>query len=94
MSFLIEKYAFRDGCCEVEPCTSNPTSMAKVKGPCYSCNKPQEVGVWPDDLEKFRSGVFAQDCFHYLPPAEREFLISGICGACWDEMFVGFDEDE
>lgn len=87
MSFLIEKYAFRPGCCEITPCTSNPTSQAVVSGPCYSCGTKQEVGVWPDDLLKFKSGTFAQDCFPYLQPAQREFLISGICDKCWNDMF-------
>ena len=34
-----------------------------------------------------------QECFPYLGAAEREFLMSGICGQCWNEMF-GDDEEE
>lgn len=92
MSFLIEKYAFRDGCCTLDVASLAPEFKVAVRGPCYQCGKPQEVIVDDAALRKFRAGGFAQDCFPALPPAEREFLISGICGACWDEMF--YEEDE
>jgi hypothetical protein len=47
------------------------------------------------DLARFRNGAFAKDCFPHLTPAEREFLISGICGECWDAMFPhDAEEDE
>jgi hypothetical protein len=70
--------------------------MAKVTGPCYYCAAPQEVGVWPDDLQKFRDGGFVQNCFPYLKPAEREFLLSGICNECWTKMcpYDGGDEED
>jgi hypothetical protein len=84
MSFLIEKYAFRDGCCTF---TQADDTYTDVTGPCYQCGKPQTVQVKIADLARFRDGDFAQNCFPHLPPAEREFLISGICGECWDKMF-------
>lgn len=95
MSFLIEKYAFRDGICEiVQTVLDRQPRIAKVRGPCYSCGKPQTVSARPEELEKFRAGGYAQDCFPTLPADQREFLISGICGVCWDEMFGGDEEDE
>jgi hypothetical protein len=87
---LMTKYAFRN--CEITPCTTNPTSQAVVRGQCAYCGKPQEVSVWPDDLQKFRDGNYAQNCFPYLTAEQREFLISGICGTCWDNMFPEEEE--
>jgi hypothetical protein len=45
------------------------------------------------DLARYKAGEFAQDCFPYLNAAQREFLISGISGESWDEMFPEEDED-
>lgn len=94
MSFLIEKYAFRQGCCTVQYTHPDDTQLATVRGPCYQCGQPQEVTVPADALLRFRNGEFAQDCFRTLPAAEREFLISGICGTCWDEMFSEPEEED
>jgi hypothetical protein len=89
MSFLIEKYPFRGDCAIT---TAGDTST--VTGPCHFCRTPQKVHVKTTDLEKFRAGSFAQDCFPYLKPAEREFLISGICDPCWNSMFPPDEEEE
>jgi len=91
MSFLVEKYAFRPGCCDV---TQADNTHADISGPCYSCSKRQTVRITLNDLGRFRRGEYAQDCFPYLSAADREFLISGICGTCWDEMFANPEEDE
>lgn len=91
MSFLIEKYAFRDNICSV---VNADATQADVSGPCYACGEKQTVRAKIHDLARFRDGGFAQDCFPYLPAAEREFLISGICGKCWDEMFPAEEEAE
>lgn len=89
MSFLIEKFVFRPGCCDVIPGVDDQTD---VIGPCHYCGVRQAVTVKSAALEKFRSGGFAQNCFPDLPAAQREFLISGICGTCWDEMFPEEEE--
>jgi hypothetical protein len=91
VSFLIEKYAFRPGCCSVKQADD---TYVGIVGPCYECGTSQTVQVKIADLARFRNGGFAQDCFPHLPAAEREFLISGICGACWDKMFPDNEEDE
>lgn len=87
---LIEKYAFR-GDCAVNPNTDGQT--VQVIGPCYSCGISQSVQVDADAFEKFKRGMFAQNCFPSLSAAEREFLISGICSTCWDKMFPSEDDD-
>ena len=34
-------------------------------------------------------GVLVQDAFPSLSPEEREQMISGICGKCFDSLFEG-----
>lgn len=87
MSFLIEKYAFREGCCTRTPVKDTAPTEILVSGPCYSCKETQNVQVLETELERFREGDFAQNCFRKLPSAAREFLISGICDKCWNDMF-------
>jgi hypothetical protein len=91
VSFLIEKYAFRDGCCDVAQADAD---NVVVEGPCYSCQEKQQVTVKQADLSRFQAGEFAQNCFPYLSAPAREFLISGICDECWNDMFPPEDEDE
>jgi DNA-directed RNA polymerase subunit RPC12/RpoP len=85
---LITKYAFRGNCT-----TEVNDDNVKIEGPCYSCSKPIAVTVKVADYKRFEGGEFAQDCFSYLSADQREFLISGICGECWDKMFPKEDED-
>lgn len=60
---------------------------------CKTCGQVIEMEVNEKDLVMYRAGVKkAQDAFPYLTPAEREMLISGICGDCFDAMFT--DEEE
>lgn len=84
---LMTKYAFR-GSCELIEIDNEVT----VSGPCHFCRTPQRVTVKKADLEKFRAGNYAQDCFQGLSPGQREFLISGICDKCWDDMFPEEEE--
>jgi hypothetical protein len=90
---LITKYAFR-GNCTTESEVDDGIDYVTVAGPCYSCQRPVSVRVVASDYVEFESGEFAQDCFPYLSAEQREFLISGICGTCWDEMFANPEEDE
>ena len=85
---LIEKYPFRGGC----KITADG-GMSVIAGPCHFCKQPQEVRAKTTDLEKFRGGGFVQDCFPYLSAPMREFLISGICDTCWNNMFPPEEED-
>lgn len=55
-------------------------------GPCFVCKKPTTVTVIGPELYQYRQGAYMQDAFSN-PPAEREFLISGTCGPCFDDLF-------
>lgn len=37
-------------------------------------------------LEKWKAGMRIQDAFPTFNPDQREFLLTGICSKCWDEM--------
>ncbi len=60
---------------------------------CVQCHQNVTVTVDPEDVERHRKGVLAQEAFAdsrgvpYLSASERELFISGICPKCWDEIF-------
>jgi hypothetical protein len=65
----------------------------KLTRRCFVCGQDVSVFVAPQDAEEFLSGGgFAQDIFPYLSAADRELLISGTCGPCFDKIFPP-DED-
>ena len=60
---------------------------------CPFCGKAHEVEVNEMDYLDWQDGALIQDVMPYLSEQEREYLITGICSACWDKMFSE-DEDE
>ena len=61
---------------------------------CPACGEEQALEVSAEQLEQWRNGAYAQDVFPHFTPDQRETLISGICPACWAEMFGADDEEE
>lgn len=62
-------------------------------GPCIFCKKTQTVSVIGPELFKLRQGAYIQDALESNNDDEREFLMSGICGACFDESVAYVDGD-
>jgi hypothetical protein len=62
---------------------------------CPKCGLVNVVTVEKADYDKFakRQG-HAAELFPYLSASEREILITGICGKCWDELFKEEDGEE
>jgi hypothetical protein len=58
-----------------------------MKITCQQCSEVHVVEVVFKDWSDWRSGKLAQDAFPYLSADERELLISGVCGKCFEEMF-------
>ena len=54
---------------------------------CRKCNDQVEMKVNIDDVTAWENGKLIQDAMPYLTPDEREVLISGTCGPCFDKMF-------
>lgn len=61
----------------------------ELKVQCRMCRKTHSLAVGIEDYLIFDmpNRPHIQDIFPYLTPAERELLISGICGECWEKMF-------
>ena len=58
-----------------------------MKITCNQCSEVHVIEVDFQDWSDWRRGKLAQDAFPYLSADERELLISGICGKCFDKMF-------
>ncbi|WP_339271486.1 hypothetical protein NYE54_08320 [Paenibacillus sp. FSL K6-1330] len=65
----------------------------ELRIPCIVCSMTQVLTVSEDDLQKYKDGAHAQHAFPYLSAGDRELIISGVCGSCFDEMFED-DDDE
>lgn len=46
------------------------------------------------DIERINNGEHIQNVMPYLSVDERELLISGICGKCFDEIIFDDGEDD
>lgn len=57
----------------------------EVSRKCIFCKQEKTVLVEEKDLKKYTGGKI-QECFQYLDANERELLISGICGSCYDKL--------
>lgn len=61
--------------------------MRHIEVMCNVCNESHIVRVKSEDYDRFTIGELIQNASPYLTPNERELLISGTCGKCFDEMF-------
>jgi hypothetical protein len=59
---------------------------------CIHCNKNYDVWADPADLTAWSEGELIQVALDYLSDDERELLLSGTCGTCWDKMYGDDDE--
>ena len=75
--------------------TMNKTgdAMDNVKVECWKCSDAHSIRVKPSDYKEWQEGELIQDVLYYLTEDERELLISGTCGDCWDTLF-GVDEQD
>lgn len=62
--------------------------------PCPQCKASDEIEVKGRDLYRYNQGAFIQDAFPYLSPADRERLMSGYCGPCFDVLFSDEESEE
>ena len=56
---------------------------------CRVCETQHTVFVNITDYADWKLGKYIQDAMYYLSADERELLISGTCGDCFDKMFGG-----
>ena len=61
---------------------------------CVQCKETQSITVENEDLANWHNGELIQDAMPYLSADEREVLISGTCGPCFDKMIGGDEASE
>lgn len=60
----------------------------EISRKCPDCNKFNTVVVNERDYNVWCLGdTNVQDAFPSLSADEREILLTGICGSCWDRLF-------
>lgn len=63
-------------------------------GVCPHCHEGRKIKVAQAGLIRcVKKGVLIQDAFPNLNDDDREFLISGTCPTCFDEMFKEEEDD-
>lgn len=61
--------------------------MKKFKVKCPLCGTEYEMNMTDEQYNKYIEGEDnIQNIFPDWPVDEREMLISGICGKCWDQQ--------
>lgn len=55
---------------------------------CIECKVLHEIHVSEEGLRRWESGELIQRAMPSVSEADRELLISGICGKCFDELFA------
>ena len=62
---------------------------------CFKCKSVTHITVDANDYKRVTiDGELIQNAMGYLSEDERELLISGICGKCFDEIFADEAEDD
>lgn len=51
------------------------------------CGKSYTVTVPHEGFIKWRNGSRIQECMPNLSSEDREALMTGICGDCWERMY-------
>ena len=65
---------------------------AVVAVPCRLCNEVTDLTVNIEGFVAWQGGELIQEALPELSADQRELLISGTCGKCWNELF-GSDEE-
>lgn len=56
---------------------------------CPHCKNIAKIQITDDEYAALENGAYVQDALSRFPADVRERFITGFCGPCWDEMFVG-----
>ena len=63
------------------------TSTSTLTGHCVLTGVEYSVSLPKDKLDNYNPGLLIQDSFPDLSLDDREFLVSGICPAAFDDLF-------
>lgn len=56
---------------------------------CRECKRSFDISVNPEDVKNWKNGMLIQQAMPYLTADERELLISGTCGECFNMLLSG-----
>ncbi|MCU1326627.1 MAG: hypothetical protein JWN34_1997 [Bryobacterales bacterium] len=73
---------------------SLPDGTTIISATCVDCNQAKQFTVPSASYDAWANGAHIQDAMPEVPEGERELLISGICGTCFDALFADDDEDD
>ena len=75
--------------------TGSKDDLTLVTALCPECHKPSLLEVSTEGLNAWLiDGKLIQDALPTLNDTQREQLMTGYCGPCWDEMWAEDDSDE
>jgi hypothetical protein len=60
---------------------------------CVDCGEKFKLEVNEEQLERIKKGELVQNVLPNLTADERELMISGYCGKCFDNLFIDDDDD-
>ena len=70
--------------------TNNCSDNITLTKTCPFCGKPHSITV---DRKEYYTGAYLrgagaliQNAFPNFTPSQREFIMTGICDKCWDNM--------
>jgi hypothetical protein len=55
---------------------------------CKQCKQVHNLPVTEAQILRWKSGSPAHRVFHFLDKDQRELIISGTCGPCFDNLFM------
>jgi len=68
--------------------TVTDASQISVSGECIFCGGKHVISkINSKKFQDYLNGALIQRAFPQMPASDREFLISGICGPCFDSTF-------
>jgi hypothetical protein len=79
-------WAITDGTGRVVAIKRSQVDM-KIDVCCKWCEKSYELNVLDKGFALWKKGELIQDAMPELSADDRELLISGTCGKCWNVMF-------
>ena len=62
-------------------------TMTQFGRTCQFCKVDHVVMANETDVANWEAGALIQEAMPYLSDNDRELLISGTCGACFDKIF-------
>lgn len=54
---------------------------------CPHCEEEHTVRCTEEGYEAWQKGALIENAMPELSAADREMLITGYCGRCWDKLF-------